>query len=235
MLMGGTRTTPTDKAASHRKPVIGLAGGIGAGKSTVAGILGEIGAAVVRSDELAAREIDTPEVKDLLRQWWGPEIIGHEGLVDRQRVASIVFGDPAQRQRLEALLHPRVEARRAELMAGYDTENTVKAIVLDSPLLYEVDLDLICDAVIFIEAAQATREDRSEKSRNWSPGELARREKTQQPLDTKRVRADYTVDNNSTLASLRRQVESVFSQIVSETGAPETHTRDDARPAGGQQ
>jgi dephospho-CoA kinase len=233
--MGGSLTTPTVKTTGRRKPVIGLAGGIGAGKSTVARFLSELGGGVVRSDELAGEEINSPEVIAALRQWWGSEIIDENGRVDRQRVASIAFADPAQRRRLEALLHPRVDSRRAALMIEYETDARIKAIVLDSPLLYEVDLDLICDAVIFIDAALSARQERSEKSRGWPPGELARREKTQQPLDTKRARADYTVDNNSTLASLRRQVESVFQRIVSEAGAPETHTKEHARPAGGQE
>ncbi len=234
--MGRAQTTPTEKIARHHKPVIGLAGGIGSGKTTVARFLGELGAGVIRSDELAAEEINTPQARETLQTWWGPDVLGADGLVDRARVAAIAFGDPAQRQRLEAMIHPRVEARRSDLMAEYETDQSVNAIVLDSPLLYEVDLDLVCDAVIFVEADREVREDRSEKCRNWSPGELARREKTQQPLDTKRSRADYIVNNNSTLASLRRQVESVFLQIVSGAGAPETHTvADDARPAGGQQ
>jgi dephospho-CoA kinase len=185
----------------------------------VARIMGELGAGVVRADDLAAAEINSPDVKATLRQWWGPDVFSEDGLVDRQKVASIVFVDPAQRHRLEALLHPRVDIRRADQMAEFEAQGKIKAIVLDIPLLYEVDLDLICDAVVFVEAALAAREERSEKSRNWPPGELARREKAQQPLDMKRARADYTVDNNSTLAALRRQVESVFAQIVSEAGA----------------
>jgi len=233
--MGGSLTTATENKAGRRKPLIGLAGGIGAGKSTVARMLSELGAGVIRSDELAGDEINQPEVIAALRDWWGSDVLGEDGRVDRQKVASIIFADPAQRRRLEALLHPRVQSRRAALIDEYEKDARLKAIVLDSPLLYEVDLDLICDAVVFVEAALPTREERSEKSRNWAPGELTRREKNQQPLDTKRARADYTVDNNSTLASLRRQVESVFLRIVSEAGAPEMHTSDHARPAGRQQ
>ena len=204
----------------RRKPVIGLAGGIGSGKSTVAQILSELGAGVIRSDDLASVEINAPEVKETLSEWWGADVFAADGSVDRRKVASIVFVDAAQRHRLEVLLHPRVGIRRADLVAEMEAQGKVKAIVLDSPLLYEADLDLMCDAVIFVDAAQAAREARSEKSRNWPAGELARREKTQQPLDMKRARADYTVDNNSTLAALRRQVEGVFAQIVSEAGAP---------------
>ena len=182
--------------------------------------MSELGAGVIRSDDLAAAEINAPDVKETLREWWGTEVFAADGSVDRQKVAMIVFADAAQRHRLEALLHPRVGIRRAGLTAELEAQSRIKAVVLDSPLLYEVDLDLVCDAVIFVDADPAAREARSEKARNWPAGELARREKTQQPLDMKRARADYTVDNNSTLAALRRQVEGVFAQIVSEAGAP---------------
>jgi dephospho-CoA kinase len=218
--MGEHATQHLGQTSRRRKPVIGLAGGIGSGKSTVAKIMSELGAGVIRSDDLASVEIDAPDVRDVLRQWWGGEVFAADGLPDRQKVAAIVFADAAQRHRLEALIHPRVEVRRADLMVELEAQNKIRAIVLDSPLLYEVDLDLICDAVVFVDAELALREERSEKSRNWPAGELARREKTQQPLDMKRARADYTVDNNSTLAALRRQVEGVFAQIVSEAGAP---------------
>jgi dephospho-CoA kinase len=183
-------------------------------------MMGELGAGVVRSDVLGHQEINAQEVKNVLVRWWGEAVLAPDGSVDRPKVASIVFGDPAQRHRLEALLHPRIAIRSADMMTELDRQPKFRAIVLDSPLLYEADLDLICDAVVFVDANPETRRDRSEKIRNWPEGELARREKPQQPLDMKRARADYTVENNSTLAALRSQVERVFAQIVSEAGVP---------------
>jgi len=215
-----------DKPTSHRKPVVGLAGGVGSGKSTVAKMLGELGAGVIESDVLAHAELNHPEVRDLLRQWWGDGILGPDGTVDRRKVAAIVFNDPAQRHRLEAVLHPRVAIRRADLMAEFERQPKCRMIVLDSPLLYETDLDLICDAVIFVDARPELRRERSEKGRGMSEEELRRREKSQQPLDTKRIRADYICDNNSSLAALRAHVERVFSQIVAEAGG----TRDARQP-----
>lgn len=168
---------------------------------------------------MAHQEIDSPEVRRTLLRWWGEDILTSDSLVDRGKVASIVFGDPAQRHRLEALVHPRVAIRRADLMAEYETLPRVKMIVLDSPLLYETDLDLMCNAVIFIEASLEIRKQRAEKTRNWSEGELVRRENSHQPLDMKRARADYICENNSTLAALRESIEQFFTQIILEAGA----------------
>ncbi len=185
----------------------------------MAKILGELGAGVIDSDALSHQEINNREVKDVLLKWWGSEVFAADGSVDRQKVAAIVFADPAQRHRLEALLHPRIAVRRADVVAELEKQPRIKMIVLDSPLLYEADLDLMCDAVIFVDAGLDKRRDRSEKPRHWPDGEINRREKLQQPLDMKRARADYICDNNSTLSDLRNQVDRIFSKIVSESGA----------------
>ena len=186
----------------------------------MARILEELGAGIIDSDALSHQEINHREVKDVLLKWWGNGILAADGAVDRQKVASIVFADPGQRHRLEALLHPRIEVRRADVMAELEKQPRIRMMVLDSPLLYEADLDLMCDAVIFVDAGTDKRRARSEKSRQWPEGEGERREKLQQPLDTKRARADYICDNNSTLSDLRKQVETIFSRIVSDYGAP---------------
>lgn len=198
--------------------MVGLAGGVGSGKSTVARMLGELGAGVISSDQLGHEEINAADVKRQLVQWWGPSVLTADGAVDRRRVAAIVFGDPSLRRRLESLLHPRIAIRRSELMSELDAQPRVRMIVIDSPLLYETDLDLLCDAVIFVDASPEIRKDRSEKLRHWPEGELSRREKSQQPLDMKRARADYICENNSSLADLRIQVETIYRQIISEFG-----------------
>lgn len=182
-------------------------------------IMSERGAGVIPSDQLGHIEINSPEVKETLTRWWNQGVISEDGSVDRRRVASIVFADPSQRHRLEALLHPRIAVRRSDMMAEFNAQPRIRMIVIDSPLLYEADLDLICDAVIFVEADLQTRIERSEKAHDWPEGELARREKTQQSLDMKRARADYICENNSTLANLRKQVERIFTQVLSTYGA----------------
>ena len=206
--------------AHNRKLVIGLTGGVCSGKSTVAKIMGELGAGVIESDDLGHQELKGREVKDVLCRWWGRDVLAPDGSVDRQKVAAIVFADPSQRHRLEALLHPRIAVRRADMIAAMEEQPSIIAIVLDSPLLYEADLDLVCDAVVFVHSEEEIRKDRSENSNKWPKGELERREKSQQPLDIKRARADYVCENNSSTAALRKRVEGVFAQIVSVADAP---------------
>lgn len=201
-------------ARSGRKPVIGIVGGIGSGKSLVAKVLRELGAAVIDSDRLAHAELNHPEVQAELRKWWGDAVFDHSGLVDRRAVGRVVFRDPAELQRLERLLYPRIEAVRQRMMASLESDAAVRAFVLDAPKLYEAGLDRSCDAVVFVDADREVRLARLCESRGWSSDELQRRENLQDPLDSKRARADYVVSNNSSPDDLRRQVIRVFDLIL---------------------
>lgn len=197
----------------HRKPVIGIAGGIGSGKSSVARLFAGLGAAIIDSDELSHEQLRVAEVQRQIRAWWGDSVFLPDGSVDRGALARIVFRDPAALAQLEGLLYPRIEARRVELMAAMDRDPAVRAIVIDAPKLFEVGLDRRCDAVVFVEADRAIRIERVSRGRGWSPQELDRRENLQIPLDRKRSRADYIVVNNSTVDELRPDVERILASV----------------------
>ena len=198
-----------------RKLVIGLAGGIGAGKSTVARLLADNGVAVIDSDRLNGEQLEEPEVIAELVGWYGPDIREPGGGVCREALARIVFDDsPGQRRRVERLLHPRIARRRQELIEIFQADPGVRAIVLDSPLLFETGLDRVCDRVIFVDAPAAQRARRLAASRGWSAQEVSRREKSQEPLDNKGARADYIVENKSGLDDLRSKVEKLLSELL---------------------
>lgn len=196
------------------KPVIGLAGGIGSGKSMVARILASLGAGVIESDVLAHQELSDPEVIRTLTEWWGDSILGPDGRVDRRRLAARVFKHPEEKARLESLIHPRVARRREKLIQAFGAEDAVCAVVLDSPLLFETGLDQRCDAVVFVEAERSVRAERVRKARGWSAEELDRREKLQAPLDKKRSGADHRIVNNSGEDELRSQVVRWFNRLL---------------------
>jgi dephospho-CoA kinase len=195
------------------KPIIGLAGGIGSGKSTVAHLLSGLGAAVISSDRLNQEELESQEVRQWLGRRFGSAVFHADGRVNRQVLRQIVSTDPEARRELEQRLHPRINHRREALMAQYQADPNVRAVVWDSPLLFETGLAHRCDRVIFVEADDRVRAERV-RARGWSPEELRRFEQMQEPLDSKRKRADYRVVNNSDIDSLRQQVEDVFSRIV---------------------
>lgn len=196
------------------KPIIGLAGGIGSGKSVVARLLGELGAGVISSDQLNREELAAPEVLAQLREWWGDKAIDAWGQADRDSIRAIVGQDESWRRRLEALLHPRISARCEVMTAELSKDARIRAIVWDSPLLFEAGLAERCDYIVFVDSSPQARLDRVVRDRHWTRVDWERFEKSQQPLDIKRELADYIVDNNSDIDALRRQVEGVFSRIL---------------------
>ena len=200
------------------KPVIGLAGGIGSGKTTIAHMLAGLGCGVIHADQDAHGVLNSKEVKEVIAQWWGGSVIGADGQVDRKKVAAMVFGSAAETNRLNGVIHPRVSAIRQAKTAKFMADNDIRAVVWDVPLLFEVGLNRDCDAIIFVDAPLPVRLKRVADSRQWGEAELISREKLQFPLDKKQNMADYVVDNSSGEASASlRQVEQVLSQILSRT------------------
>ena len=196
------------------RPIIGITGGIGSGKSFVARLFGEAGCFVTHSDDLARAALSEPAVIQKLRQWWGPGVLRDDGLPDRAAIAVRVFSDASQRVRLEALIHPLVDAARDQQMATAATDPRLRAFVWDTPLLIETGLDRACDALVFVDAPPDVRQRRVIETRRWTAGELERREKTQFPLDKKRMLADYVIRNAPDASDAREQVAVALSRII---------------------
>jgi dephospho-CoA kinase len=202
-----------------RPVVIGLAGGIGSGKSQVARMLADLGCVVIDSDAAARAALERDDVRDTLRQWWGDQVFDPSGRVDRGAVASIVFSDPEERRRLEALIHPLVKASRSEVIARAQAVG-VPAVVIDAPLLFEAGVNRECDAVIFVEAPETLRVERVRAARGWDDTELRRRESAQIPINRKREMSDHVINNTGDLASLRERVKAVLGQVLQGQGRP---------------
>lgn len=202
------------RPAGQGKPVIGLAGGIGSGKSLVAMQFKKLGCAVINADALSHQVLTEPVVRDTLASWWGQDILDANGQVDRKAVGKHVFGAPDELLRLEQLVHPRVHALRESLRREYDKQQGVLAIVEDCPLLFEVGLEKQCDVVVFVATDRAVQLQRVKTNRGWSEAELNSREKNQLGLDIKANRADYIVDNSESESQTFKQVRSVLLNII---------------------
>ena len=197
-----------------RKPIIGLCGGVGSGKSKVASLFARAGCAVINSDELNRAQLATPEVISELVSWWGERILDATGQLDRKQIAAVIFKNTEQRKRLEAYLHPRIARESERLVGEFQADPAARAIVFDSPLLIEAGLDTKCDAIIFVDTDEETRLSRVMQNRGWSEDQWQRREKSQFALDKKRARADHVVANNSSdLDELRSSVDDILQSI----------------------
>ena len=195
------------------RPIIGLIGGVGAGKSHVARLFEAAGCCRIASDEMVRAAYTHPDVKREVVGRFGTEVLDEGGRVDRKKVADIVFHEPAQRQWLEGLLHPVANRARVELMEQAARDDRVIAYVWDSPLLLEAGLDELCDAVVYVDAPLEDRL-RRVAERGWDAAELARRESAQMPLDKKRQRADHVLGNSDTSPATAQDVSRLLNQIL---------------------
>ena len=194
-----------------RQVILGIAGGVGAGKSTVAGILAGLGCVVADSDALGREALRDPDLRDKIVSWWGTGVLDESGEIDRAAVARIVFARPRQRRRLESLVHPWIRSRRRALFEQAPPDT--RALVIDAPLLFEAGLDRECTAVIFVETDRPQRLGRLVDTRGWDEAELTRREESQLSLDDKRARSDYVVINNGDLDELSEQIHRILNEL----------------------
>ncbi|GAA5191975.1 hypothetical protein GCM10023322_50550 [Rugosimonospora acidiphila] len=187
---------------------VGLTGGIGAGKSEVARRLAELGARVIDADQLA-REVVAPGTDGLAEvvSVFGPEVLGPDGALDRPALGRRVFGDDEARRRLESIIHPRVRARTAELVAEAPSGSIV---VNDVPLLVETGQGKGFDLVVVVQADESTRLRRLMDVRGMSESEARARIAAQATDEQRRAVADVVLTNDGTLEELRTQVDAMW-------------------------
>ena len=197
------------RAASplHSPPlVLGLVGGIGAGKSQVAEAFARRGARVISGDALAHAALREPAIKDLVVGRWGKRLLDDKGEIQRRLLAEVVFADADERRALEAMVHPWIKDRiRAEVEAAR-ADAATRLIVLDAAVMLEAGWHDVCDHLVFIEAPREVRLRRVAEQRGWTVQEVEAREAAQLPLTAKAAQADHTLDNSTTLERLDHQV-----------------------------
>ncbi len=198
---------------SKQPPVLGIIGGLAAGKSTVARLLAERGAQVVDADGIAHGVLRDAGVRGALRESFGDGVFDAEGGVIHAQLAEVVFGRREQVERLNAIVHPPVLARIREQVAELKKRKDVPLVALDAALLIESGLDRdICDAVLYVEAAREQRLARA-LGRGLSQDQFEKREAAQLPEDVKRARAGLAVDNNGTTADLERGISGLWPEL----------------------
>ena len=197
----------------RNKPIIGILGGIGSGKSTVANEFAKLGCAVVDADEIAHKLLNEPAVREKVLGLYGQDISDSTGKIDHRKLAAVVFADADKLSSLNRIIHPLVLKQAEKLIRQYNGQGRVKAIVLDMPLLAEVGWEKRCDRLIFVECEPRLRSERAKKMGVFFD-EIKIRENFQISLDNKASVADNTINNNSDFSVLVKQVADIFSNIV---------------------
>jgi dephospho-CoA kinase len=198
--------------------LVGLTGGIGSGKSTVARMLEDRGAVVLDADGFARAAVvaGSPGLRSVVARF-GPDILTAEGALDRPKLASIVFADPMALADLEAIVHPEVRRMIADgIQENLDAD---RVVVLVNPLLIEMGTHRDCDVVVVVSVSLETQIARS-VARGMVEEDVRARIAAQLPLDERARTADVLIDNEGSLADLEREVDVLWRQLEARAAAP---------------
>ena len=192
---------------------VGLTGGIASGKSTVAAMLVELGAVLIDGDALAREVVarGTPGLAQVVEEF-GSDLLTPDGDLDRAALGRIVFADEAARRRLEAITHPLIFERYAELEAAAPPDAVV---VHDIPLLAEAGAERAAtfDEIIVVDVPVQLQVERMMRDRGWSREEAESRIAAQASREDRLAIATYVIDNTGTLEDLRARVEAVYAEL----------------------
>ena len=192
--------------------LVGLTGGIGSGKSTVARLLEKRGAVVFDADLLAREAVEpgTPGHAAVIERF-GADVLAPGGELDREALASIVFADPSARRDLEEIVHPEVRRLFAEGSEAY--RDTDRVVVFSAPLLVETGMHTAFEILVVVSATVATQIERLMRQRGMSEASIRGRIDAQAPLEDKAAVADFLVDNEGMLDELESQVDRLWSDL----------------------
>ncbi|MET9528972.1 MULTISPECIES: dephospho-CoA kinase [unclassified Streptomyces] len=195
---------------------VGLTGGIGAGKSEVSRLLVSYGAVLIDADRIA-REVVEPGTPGLAAvvEAFGESVLAGDGSLNRPALGSVVFADPDRLATLNAIVHPLVGARSAELEGLADADSVV---IHDVPLLTENGLAPLYDLVVVVDASPQTQLDRLVRLRGMQESEARARMAAQATREQRREIADILIDNDGPLDALEPQVRTVWAQLTERAG-----------------
>jgi len=200
--------------------VIGVTGGLGTGKSSVARMFGELGATVIDADTVAHAVMEPKRLawRALVRTF-GRDILNEDETINRTRLAERVFRDAQARHELEAIVHPPVIRQIKQQLSRLWRHRRVKAVVLDVPLLMETESESLVDRVVVVTAPPEIQRKRL-AGRGMSEAQINERIAAQWEMGRKVAMADHVVDNADGLEQTRRQVRQLWNQLLGVTRRP---------------
>jgi dephospho-CoA kinase len=188
------------------KPVVGLIGGMGSGKSQVAEAFVRHGGYVISGDRLGHEALEQPDIARRVVRHFGSGVLDENGKISRRRLGDVVFANERERRVLESMVFPWIESRFAQEVAVARKDPKIKLIVFDAAVLLEAGWNRWCDRIVYVHAPRDVRLRRLAQQRGWSAKEVEARENAQMALTDKVTRADDVVDNSGSVVELEQQV-----------------------------
>ncbi|HKA25371.1 MAG TPA: dephospho-CoA kinase [Candidatus Eisenbacteria bacterium] len=193
--------------------VVGLTGGLGAGKSSVAQALVQGGARLVDADRLGHQVLEDPRVRSEIAESFGRDVLGPDGRVKKDELGRRAFADPESLQRLNAISHPRLLTLLRSALLGFAAAGVHGLVVLEAALLVEWDLGAWCDEVVVVTAPRAERARRAAAARGLSPEEVEARLDSQLPEEVRVRYADRVLVNDGSREALAERVQGLADSL----------------------
>ena len=197
--------------------VVGITGNIGAGKTTVARMFERLGARLIDADQVA-REIvrpGSPAWEEIVEEF-GDDVLHCDGVIDRKRLAAVVFRDEEKRKKLMNITHPRIIERIRQMLERMRSEGVEVAVVEAALIVEGSGLKDMLDALVVVTAEEETQVERLVKQRGLTREEAVLRLKAQMPAEEKARQATYVIDNSGTLEDTERRVRAVWEKLASD-------------------
>lgn len=194
------------------KPVIGLVGAIGAGKSTVARCFQKRDGAVIDADALGHSALEDAEVAGKVLARWGDRVRKNDGSLDRRLIAQIVFANPEERNALEEMVFQVIGEKCWEAMRRAQADPACRFIVLDAAVMLEAGWNDVADKIVYVDAPRDLRLARVVARSGWSEADLEAREQAQWPPEAKQARADAILKNHEGTDDLQKQVDHLLAE-----------------------
>lgn len=202
------------RSAGDRLFVVGVTGGLGAGKTTFVGCCVERGAVALSADAVGYEVLGETGVRDELVRAFGPDVLAADGRVDRERLGRVAFASPENLETLNAISHPRLLRRLADALEGVAASGFEGLVALEAALLVEWDLGPWCDLVVCVTAPPEARVARAAAARGWALEEAKQRIERQLPDETRVRYADRVLENRGSYEEFRRQADVLAAELA---------------------
>lgn len=202
---------------NHTPKIVGIVGGIGSGKSTIAKIFKNLGAEIIDADKLCHQLLNNKIIRDKIADIW-PNAVGDDlWEIDRARLAKIVFSKKENIERLNKILHPVVIGKIKERISGIKRKKQNDIVVIDAALLEESMLSSLCNIIVFVNTKMSLRKKRCKEARDWDESEIRRREEFQIPVEIKKRRAQFIINNDNPKSNAIEQVHNLWNNFLNKT------------------
>ena len=193
--------------------IIGLTGGIASGKSIVSSVFKELGAVILDADQIARLVVlpHQPAWEDIVK-FFGPEVVNKDKSLNRAKIGDIVYNNPESLRELNRFTHPRIMQYYKDELRRIQIEQPDAIVILEVPLLYETNMDKLCQQVVVVWVDRETQIRRLMKRDNMTYEDAVRR--VEAPLDEKVKRADFVIDNRGSIVETKEKATKYYNEIL---------------------